>query len=107
MYLDGIVLKRSWAGGVRNASLLVAIGVNGESYREIPWRGEILAWARARCPARPRKHAHIEFIGLTHMYGPAVASQMWVIEGSNLGFCIRPTEYACALHEQHADALLL
>jgi putative transposase len=29
------VLKRSWAGEVRNASLLVAIGVNGEGYREI------------------------------------------------------------------------
>jgi Transposase, Mutator family len=29
------VLKRSWAGEVRNVSLLVAIGVNGEGYREI------------------------------------------------------------------------
>jgi transposase-like protein len=35
VYLDGIVLKRSWAGEVRNVSLLVAISVNGESYREI------------------------------------------------------------------------
>jgi transposase-like protein len=35
LYLDGIVLKRSWAGEVRNVSLLVAIGVNGEGYREI------------------------------------------------------------------------
>ena len=30
VYLDGIVLKRSWAGEVRNVSLLVAIGVNDE-----------------------------------------------------------------------------
>jgi transposase-like protein len=30
VYLDGIVLKRSWAGEVRNVSLLVAIGVNRE-----------------------------------------------------------------------------
>jgi transposase-like protein len=29
------VLKRSWAGEVRNVSLLVAIGVNSEGYREI------------------------------------------------------------------------
>src|SRR5262245_17258271 len=29
VYLDGIVLKRSWAGEVRNVSLLVAIGVGG------------------------------------------------------------------------------
>ena len=35
IYLDGIVLKRSWAGEVRNVSLLVAIAVNGEGYREI------------------------------------------------------------------------
>ena len=35
VYLDGIVLKRSWAGEVRNASLLVAIGVNESGYREI------------------------------------------------------------------------
>src|SRR5438477_1708255 len=35
IYLDGIVLKRSWVGEVRNVSLLVAIGVNGEGYREI------------------------------------------------------------------------
>jgi transposase-like protein len=32
VYLDGIVLKRSWAGEVRNVSLLVAIDVNGEGY---------------------------------------------------------------------------
>src|SRR5262249_36397241 len=35
VYLDGIVLKRSSAGEVRNVSLLVAIGVNERGYREI------------------------------------------------------------------------
>jgi len=35
VFLDGIVMKRSWAGEVRNVSLLVAIGVTKESYREI------------------------------------------------------------------------
>jgi putative transposase len=35
VYLDGIALKRSWAGEVRNVSPLVTIGVNGEGYREI------------------------------------------------------------------------
>lgn len=34
VYLDGIVLKRSWAGEVRNVSLLVAIGVNGEGIKD-------------------------------------------------------------------------
>ncbi len=35
VYLDGIWLKRSWAGEVRNVSVLVAIGVNEEGFREI------------------------------------------------------------------------
>jgi transposase-like protein len=35
VYLDGIALKRSWGGEVRNVSVLVAIGVNREGYREI------------------------------------------------------------------------
>jgi putative transposase len=35
VYLDGIVMKRSWAGEVRNVSLLVAIAVNVEGHREI------------------------------------------------------------------------
>lgn len=35
VYLDGIVLKRSWAGEVNNVSVLVAIGVNAQGYRKI------------------------------------------------------------------------
>lgn len=35
LYLDGIVMKRTWAGEVRNVSLLVASAVNCEGYREI------------------------------------------------------------------------
>lgn len=35
VYLDGIVLKRSWAGEVRNVSVLVAIGVDQEGFREV------------------------------------------------------------------------
>ena len=35
VYLDGILLKRSWGGEVRNVSVLVAIGVSQEGYREI------------------------------------------------------------------------
>jgi transposase-like protein len=34
-FLDGIVMKRSWAGEVRDVSLLVAIGVTTDGYREI------------------------------------------------------------------------
>jgi transposase-like protein len=40
VYLDGIVLKRSWGGEVRNVSVLVAIGVNQDGYREVLAVGE-------------------------------------------------------------------
>jgi transposase-like protein len=35
VYLDGIWLKRSWGGEMRNLAILVAIGVNEEGFREI------------------------------------------------------------------------
>lgn len=35
VYLDGIVLKRTWGGEVRNVSVLVAIGVSSNGYRKI------------------------------------------------------------------------
>jgi len=33
VYLDGIVLKRSWAGEIKNVSVLVAIGVDQDGFR--------------------------------------------------------------------------
>ena len=35
VYLDGIVLKRSWGGEIKNVSVLVAIGVDSDGYRRI------------------------------------------------------------------------
>jgi transposase-like protein len=35
VYLDGISLKRSWGGEVKNVSVLVAIGVDKDGYRHI------------------------------------------------------------------------
>jgi len=35
LYLDGIVLKRTWADEVRNVSVLVAIGVADDGYRQV------------------------------------------------------------------------
>jgi transposase-like protein len=35
VYLDGVVLKKSWGGEVQNISVLVAIGVDQEGYRTI------------------------------------------------------------------------
>ena len=35
VYLDGIVLKRSWGGEVKNVSVLAAFGVDRAGYRQI------------------------------------------------------------------------
>ncbi len=35
VFLDGIYLKRSWGGEVRNVAVLVAIGVDFDGYREV------------------------------------------------------------------------
>lgn len=35
VYVDGVYLKRSWGGEIQNVSVLVAIGVNNNGYREI------------------------------------------------------------------------
>jgi putative transposase len=35
LYLDGIVLKRTWANEVRNVSVLVAIGVDSDGFRQV------------------------------------------------------------------------
>lgn len=35
VYVDGVYLKRSWGGEIQNVSILVAIGVDQDGYREI------------------------------------------------------------------------
>jgi putative transposase len=35
VFLDGMVLKRTWAGEVRNVSVLAAIGVGADGYRKV------------------------------------------------------------------------
>ncbi|GAB3313153.1 hypothetical protein GCM10027428_13020 [Haliea atlantica] len=49
VYLDGIVLKRSWAGEVRNVSVLVGVGVDQEGYRHILSVQELTPTAGGRC----------------------------------------------------------
>lgn len=59
VYVDGVYLKRSWGGEIQNVSILVAIGVNSDGYREIIGAAEgmkedkdswynFLAWLKAR-----------------------------------------------------------
>lgn len=59
VYMDGIYLKRNWGGEFENVSILVAIGVNEDGYREVigaaegmkedaeSWRS-FLVWLRER-----------------------------------------------------------
>ena len=60
LYLDGIVMKRTWAGEVRNVSLLVASAVNSEGFREISGHlrgrqgGQIRLVGVSASPGRPR-----------------------------------------------------
>ena len=35
VYIDGVYLKRSWGWEIRNVSILIAIGVDQNGYREI------------------------------------------------------------------------
>ena len=35
VYVDGIYLKRSWGSSYENVAVMVAIGVNGDGYREV------------------------------------------------------------------------
>src|ERR1700743_2667640 len=35
VYLDGIWLKRSWGGEVKNVAVLIAIGVDQEGFRQV------------------------------------------------------------------------
>src|SRR5215217_4766454 len=56
LYLDGIVMKRSWAGEVRNVSLLVASAVNSEGSRHLRGRqgGQVRLVGVPAAPGRSR-----------------------------------------------------
>lgn len=68
VYLDGIWLKRSWGGEVKNVSVLVALGVNEYGYREVigiaegakedkdSWSGFLLQSERARADRSEALH---------------------------------------------------
>jgi len=70
VYLDGIVLKRSWAGKVKNVSLLVAISVNSDGYQQGRPQGRQgrLVWFLA-----PPEGTGVERRAVNHLrclYGP-------------------------------------
>lgn len=51
VYIDGICLKRSWGGSYENVAAMVAIGVNGDGYREVVGCAAFAWSSAARRPA--------------------------------------------------------
>ena len=76
VYLDGIWLKRSWGGEVKNVAVLIAIGVNEQGFREVlgvvegakedteSWR-EFLRHLKGRGLRSPRLVISDKALGLT------------------------------------------
>ena len=93
VFVDGIWLKRSWAGEVQNVSVLVAIGVSTSGFREIlgvaegaredsaSWR-QFLRYLRERGLERIRLVVSDKSLGLLEALGefyPAAAWQRCVV----------------------------
>ena len=88
VYVDGIWLKRSWAGEVQNVSVLVAIGVSATGYREIlgvaegsredneSWRN-FLRYLRERGLERIRLLISDKSLGLLEALGEFYPQARW------------------------------
>jgi transposase-like protein len=88
VYLDGLWLKRSWGGEVKNVSILVAIGVNADGYREIlgvaegakedkaSWLG-FLRQLKARGLRGVRLVVSDKCLGLVEALGETFAEAQW------------------------------
>lgn len=88
VFVDGIWLKRSWGGEVQNVSVLVAIGVNAEGYREVlgvsegsredgeSWR-QFLRYLKSRGLERIRLLISDKTLGLLEALGEFYPSAQW------------------------------
>lgn len=120
VYLDGIVLKRTWAGEVRNVSVLVAIGVDAEGYRKVlgvaegakedkaGW-GAFLAHLKARGLSTPQLFISDACGGLVESLGEHYPEARWqrcVVHFYRNVFCVVPSgkvrEVAAMLKAIHA-----
>ncbi len=66
VYLDGVILKRSWAGEVRNISVLVAIGVGTDGHRQI------LGVAEGEC----RHHSFVSIPSAVNVQNPGIVKEV-------------------------------
>jgi putative transposase len=121
VYLDGLWLKRSWGGEVRNVAVLVAIGVSADGHREIlgvaeggkedaeGWRS-FLRHLKARGLRGVRLVVSDKCLGLVEAVGecfPAAAWQRCVVHFYRNVFTAVPTgrvkEVAAMLKAIHAQ----
>lgn len=82
VYLDGICLKRTWAGEVRNVSVLVAVGVGTDGFREILGVAE-----------GPKEDTESWRQFLTHLKGRGLAGVQLIISDKCLGLVEAATEF--------------
>jgi transposase-like protein len=88
VFLDGIWLKRSWGGEVRNVAVLVAVGVNADGYREIlgvmeGGKEDTASWKKfvSHLKARGLKGVQLvtsdKCLGLVEAVGETFPEAMW------------------------------
>ncbi|WP_132326508.1 IS256 family transposase, partial [Pseudobacteriovorax antillogorgiicola] len=88
VYLDGIWMKRSWGGEVRNVSILVAIGVDADGYREVLGAAEgakedFESWRKFVTSLKSRGLSGVELfisdkcLGLTQAIGACFPEARW------------------------------
>ena len=90
LYLNGICLKRSWAGEVRNVSVLVAVGVGTDRVPGYPG-------GRGR-PARGRGKSRRQF--LTHLKGRGLTGVQLIVSDKCMGLVEAATEFVREAHWQ-------
>jgi putative transposase len=115
VFLDGIWLKRSWGGEVKNVAVLVAIGVATDGYREIlgvcegmkedkeGWRN-FLRHLKERGLKGVRLIVSDKCLGLVEVLGEFYAEAQWqrcmvgLLKKSNIPLAAMPTCGTLALH---------
>ena len=88
VFLDGLVMKRTWAEEVRNVSILVAFGVNQDGFRELlgTWEGPkedkvgwggFLAHLKQRGLKDPKLFVSDRCLGLVDSLGEYFPDALW------------------------------
>jgi transposase-like protein len=121
VYLDGIALKRSWGGEVKNVSVLVAVGVAADGFREVLGISEGAkedseSWSAFLRHLKERGLSGVRLIisdaclGLTESladFFPSAAWQRCVVHFYRNVFSVVPSgkvrEVACMLKAIHAS----